>query len=142
MTRRTASAVFVEAGKQLRHIDRFEGGTVVQLGRALSGGDRVRMQRTVPRKVSEFLMQRQGRTYCDICIQERLGLKWRQQVQLITATLACTEVFARELGPCSVCNETKQVISSLKSSVGPGNPGKLVEFSGPLGIASRAERKI
>lgn len=99
------------------------------------------MQRTVPRKVSEFLMQRQGRTYCDICIQERLGLKWRQQVQLITATLACTEVFARDLGPCCICNMTKQVTSALKVSE-PGNPGKPVEFSRPLGIAPRAERKI
>ncbi len=104
------------------------------------------MQRTVPRKVSEFLTQRQGRTYCDICIQERLGLKWRQQVQLITATLACTQVFARELGPCCICNETKQVISAVKSGADPKPPatttGKVVEFSRPLGIVPRAERKI
>jgi hypothetical protein len=50
--------------------------------------------------VRDFLRDRPGRIYCDTCIQERLGLNWRQQVQLITATFACTEVFARELGPC------------------------------------------
>jgi hypothetical protein len=103
------------------------------------------MQRTVPRKVSEFLTQRQGRTYCDICIQERLGLKWRQQVQLITATLACTEVFARELGPCCICNETKQVISAVKNTPTQQTiaaADKIAEFPRPLTIVSRAERKI
>jgi hypothetical protein len=103
------------------------------------------MQRTVPRKVSEFLTQRQGRTYCDICIQERLGLKWRQQVQLITATLACTEVFARELGPCCICSETKQVISAVTNGPAPkpaANSQKVVEFSRQLCINPRAERKI
>ena len=103
------------------------------------------MHRSVPHKVSEFLTQRQGRNYCDICMQERLGLKWRQQVQLITATLACTEVFERDLGRCSICNESKQVISAIKVGLAPrqsGASGKLVEFAGPLGLAVRAERKI
>jgi hypothetical protein len=110
------------------------------------------MHRTVPRKVSEFLTQRQGRNYCDICIQERLGLKWRQQVQLITATLACTEVFTRDLGACCICNETKQVISAkgtalqMPSAVTERMPSAVTEkissFSRPLMTASRAQRKI
>ena len=101
------------------------------------------MQRTVPRKVSEFLTQRQGRLYCDICIQERLGLKWRQQVQLITATLACTEVYARDLGQCCVCNDTKQVISAVpgRATVKPaGSTGKVVEFSRPVCMTPGAEK--
>ena len=72
------------------------------------------MQRTVPQKISEFLIQRKGRLYCDFCIQERLGLRWRQQVQLVTATLACTQFFEREPGHCCVCNENKHVISAVK----------------------------
>jgi hypothetical protein len=36
-----------------------------------------------------------------------MGLKWRQQVQLITATLAVTPWFEREIGSCCVCKETK-----------------------------------
>jgi hypothetical protein len=64
---------------------------------------------TVPEKVSAFLIWRTGRHYCDTCIQERLGLKWRQQVQLITATLAVTPLFRRELGRCCTCNEEKRV---------------------------------
>src|SRR4051812_4125017 len=107
----------------------------------------VTMHRTVPRKVSEFLTQRQGRNYCDICIQERLGLKWRQQVQLITATLACTEAFSRDLGPCCICNESKQVISALKNTaLQTQAPSAITEkispFSRPLMVASRAQRKI
>jgi len=27
-----------------------------------------------------FWLSGKGRSYCDACIQERLGLKWRQQV--------------------------------------------------------------
>ena len=75
------------------------------------------MQRTVPRRVSDFLTQRQGRNYCDICIQERLGLKWRQQVQLITATLGVTPAFHRTAGQCSVCLESKQTITALRTPV-------------------------
>jgi hypothetical protein len=51
--------------------------------------------------------------YCDTCIQERLGLKWRQQVQLITATLAVTDAFKRDLGQCCTCQEAKQVIQAV-----------------------------
>jgi hypothetical protein len=51
--------------------------------------------------------------FCDSCIQERLGLKWRQQVQLITATLAVTRAFKRDLGRCCTCNEVKQVIQAV-----------------------------
>jgi hypothetical protein len=68
--------------------------------------------RTVPHRINDFLVERKGRSYCDACIQERLGLKWRQQVQLITATLAVTEGYERGLDQCSTCQETKQVIQA------------------------------
>jgi hypothetical protein len=48
--------------------------------------------------------------YCDDCIQQRMGLKWRQQVQLVTATLAVTASFSRLTGTCSACYRTRQVI--------------------------------
>jgi hypothetical protein len=64
---------------------------------------------TVPQRISDFLLQRQERMYCDTCIQERLGLKWRQQVQLITATLAVTSSFRREFNKCRTCEVVKQV---------------------------------
>jgi hypothetical protein len=70
--------------------------------------------RCIPEKVKDFLTTRPGRGYCDACIQERLGLKWRQQVQLVTATLAVTESFARERSECCTCGETKQVISATQ----------------------------
>ena len=68
--------------------------------------------RTVPQRIHDFLTERRGRSYCDACIQERIGLKWRQQVQLITATLAVTDGYDRGLDQCSTCLETKQVIQA------------------------------
>jgi len=71
--------------------------------------------RTVPQRIHDFLAERKGRSYCDACIQERIGLKWRQQVQLITATLAVTDGYDRGLDRCSTCLETKQVIQARAS---------------------------
>jgi hypothetical protein len=51
--------------------------------------------------------------YCDSCIQEHLGLKWRQQVQLITATLGVTGEFRRDLAHCSGCQEQKQATQAI-----------------------------
>ena len=64
---------------------------------------------TIPKRINRFLIQRHERWYCDSCVQERLGLKWRQQVQLITATLAVTNGFAREFDKCCTCGEMKLV---------------------------------
>jgi hypothetical protein len=68
---------------------------------------------TVPERVKDFVVQAGSAAYCDGCIQDRLGLKWRQQVQLITATLAVTDSFRREAGRCSACGEGKQVIHAI-----------------------------
>jgi hypothetical protein len=73
---------------------------------------------TVPERIYHFLVQRSGRCYCDTCIQERLGLKWRQQVQLITATLAVTAAFTRQFHTCCTCNETKQVTVAVNGQTG------------------------
>jgi len=64
-------------------------------------------RRSIPARVRDFLRDRPGRVYCDTCIQERLGLKWRQQAQLITATLAVTAEFDRGRWVCSTCNQMK-----------------------------------
>jgi hypothetical protein len=68
---------------------------------------------TVPERVKDFIVQAGSAAYCDGCIQDRLGLKWRQQVQLITATFAVTDSFRREPGSCSGCGESKQVIRAV-----------------------------
>lgn len=68
---------------------------------------------SLPQRISDFLAQRRDRMYCDTCIQERLGLKWRQQVQLVTATLAVTAAFRRQFGKCCTCGEIKQVTHAL-----------------------------
>lgn len=70
------------------------------------------LARTVPEKIRDFLTDRKARMFCDDCVQERLGLKWRQQVQVITATLAVTGSFERKTGICCMCDKTKQVIQA------------------------------
>jgi K+-sensing histidine kinase KdpD len=65
--------------------------------------------RTVPERIAEFLVNSDG-MYCDQCIQKNLGLKWRQQVQLVTATLAVMTPFERSITQCCSCSETKQAI--------------------------------
>jgi hypothetical protein len=72
-------------------------------------------RRSIPARVRDFLRDRPGRVYCDTCIQERLGLKWRQQAQLITATLAVTSEFDRGRWVCSTCNQTKFGILARRS---------------------------
>src|SRR6266702_3280013 len=73
--------------------------------------------RTVPERINEFLVRCAGRAYCDHCIQERLGLRWRQQVQLVTATLAVTSDYRRSTSECCTCQETKQVTSFLATNL-------------------------
>ena len=68
---------------------------------------------TVPERVRDFLVTAEGRMYCDSCIQENLGLKWRQQVQLITATLGVTGEFERDLAQCCGCDEEKQATQAV-----------------------------
>jgi hypothetical protein len=96
------------------------------------------MQRTVPQKISEFLIQRQGRMYCDFCIQERLGLRWRQQVQLVTATLACTRLFEREPGSCCICDEHKHVIAAVKDMYSARNMYSAQESNASAPVALNA----
>jgi len=71
-------------------------------------------RRSIPARVRDFLRERPGQIYCDTCIQERLGLKWRQQAQLITATLGVTSEFDRGRWVCSICNQTKFGISARR----------------------------
>ncbi len=74
--------------------------------------------RLIPEKISDFLTERPGRRYCDRCIQERLGLRWRQQVQLVTATLGVTRSFERDCSMCCTCLEVKRVITALRTPQG------------------------
>lgn len=64
---------------------------------------------SVPEKVTKFLIERPHQLHCDSCVQQSLQMKWRQQVQLVTGTLAATGLFKRESSQCSVCGEVKQV---------------------------------
>jgi hypothetical protein len=75
----------------------------------------------IAQRICDFLVQQCPRMYCDACIRDRLGLKWRQQVQLVTATLSATVLFERKLDRCSNCNETKQITASVKNALDYAN---------------------
>jgi hypothetical protein len=66
----------------------------------------------LPRRISDFLVG-DGGMYCDACIQKRLGLRWRQRVQLVTATLAVTAYFKRGDGKCSACHQMMRVVQAV-----------------------------
>jgi hypothetical protein len=85
--------------------------------------------RTVPERINQFLVRCGGRPYCDHCIQERLGLRWRQQVQLVTATLAVTSEYRRNMATCCTCGDAKQVITFL-GTAGAVRAGQTLSLPG------------
>ena len=94
---------------------------------------------SVPEKVNDFLLARVKRAYCDGCIQERLGLKWRQQVQLVTSTLAVTPSFSRENGTCCNCQEQKQVVRAIAEPIRRPVPQQtVISFPRMVGLKSGA----
>jgi hypothetical protein len=95
---------------------------------------------TLPQRISDFLSLRQERMYCDTCIQGRLGLKWRQQVQLITATLAVTAAFRREFNKCCTCGEIKQVTHSIGNAAPPAAAAALAAQRLQVSAAPRRRR--
>ena len=74
-------------------------------------GELVSIMRThsVPEQISHFLSQNANNGYCDACIQEKLRLKRRQQVELVTATLRITGEFDQGIKRCESCGEVKDV---------------------------------
>jgi hypothetical protein len=68
---------------------------------------------SVPQRIKDFLVRGQGHRYCDDCIQEQVGLRWRHQVQIITATLALTRWFERDMGQCCTCHKVRHVIQAV-----------------------------
>jgi len=95
--------------------------------------------RAIPEKISNFLVQRLGRMYCDSCIQERLGLRWRQQVQLVAATLAVTPGYNRSLAECCNCHQPKQVTQAVRSNgAAPTQPAEAMTAAHRVGKARSA----
>jgi|ERR1700740_3178 hypothetical protein len=94
--------------------------------------------RSLPEKISAFLTRCPGRMYCDTCIQERLGLRWRQQVQLVTATLGVTNGYARGFNRCCVCQEERQITLALaeegRPAMKPERPLLLAASAGQVAL--------
>ncbi len=74
--------------------------------------------RTVPKRINDFLVERRDALLR--CLHPGTArVEWRQQVQLITATLAVTNGFERSLDRCCTCQDTKQVILACVEVVPP-----------------------
>jgi hypothetical protein len=77
---------------------------------------------SVPKRVHDFLV-RDGRLYCDACIQKHVGLKWRAQAQLVVATLAVTAHFKCGIAECCACHEIKRVVQAVpRTGAAKGEP--------------------
>jgi hypothetical protein len=68
----------------------------------------------ITERVKSFLCERDNVPYCDDCIKHSLGLKWREQAQSVTGSVAGTESFIRSKGLCFDCGKDKLVIRSSK----------------------------
>ena len=94
--------------------------------------------KSVPERINSFLVEHKDEPYCDSCIQQWLGLKWRQQVQLITATLSVTPRFRRDRGFCCSCRDHKRVIAALsvpaEASPGIATAPSAIATSTPKGL--------
>jgi hypothetical protein len=99
-------------------------------------------RRSIPARVRDFLRDRPGRIYCDTCIQERLGLKWRQQAQLITATLGVTSEFDRGRWVCSTCNQTKFGISARRQGSAAANNDEVDDTQLECNVADQTVAKL
>ena len=56
---------------------------------------------TIPEKVVAFLRGGKPGAFCDDCIRKGLSLPRRQEVAIVTLTLAVCKEFHRALGRCS-----------------------------------------
>jgi hypothetical protein len=62
--------------------------------------------------------------YCNDCLQTHTGLKWRQQVNLVIATLSVTAYFKLGDGECCACNRTKRVVQAVVRSAAEEKPAR------------------
>ena len=59
--------------------------------------------------VVQYLRTHVGKTFCDDCIAEQIGMNLRQQARNATAGLGKSSDFSREDGICSKCGKSKKV---------------------------------
>jgi hypothetical protein len=66
-----------------------------------------------PERIFNFLVERRE-PFCDDCIQTRLELSQRQQVQPVSATLGLTSDFERAKDICAGCGDEKFVVKYVR----------------------------
>lgn len=66
------------------------------------------MEMTREESVAQHLRKHVGKTFCDDCIAESIGIN-RHQARNATAGLGVSSDFSREDGICSKCGKSKKV---------------------------------
>ncbi len=67
---------------------------------------------SVPRRINDFITSHRPRAVCNKCIAEGVGLtNAGAHPAQITGALATTNDFNQERGQCSLCKDTKKVIT-------------------------------
>jgi len=70
---------------------------------------------TVLDRVRDLLQRLAPKAACDTCITRRLDLSQRRHANKKTRALAQAGGFERRKGACSICRETREVISAQGS---------------------------
>lgn len=65
----------------------------------------------VSQRTHDLITRHERRPVCNACIREGVGLPFgSSHPALITAALATTSEFIREMGICSICSKERMVI--------------------------------
>ncbi len=71
---------------------------------------------TVAERVVEFLKERPGEDFCDICIAKALDLAREQQAYHVTNVLGLTVEYDRVRDVCSVCGSNSRNVTRFRRS--------------------------
>ena len=65
------------------------------------------------KRVAVFLRRHTGERFCITCLQKKLRVKARSQVEDATRRLGLMQNFDRQYATCSVCGKVRKVIRAL-----------------------------
>ncbi len=82
------------------------------LERLRSGKKPVRMKITALKKITDFLVDRLGRSYCQKCLSKQTG-KHKQEVSIAVNELGALASFDLSPGKCTRCGKDGEVLTAL-----------------------------
>jgi len=72
------------------------------------------MRITIAERIKNFLIEHEGKPYCDTCIAGQLRLMRRQHAQQATLAFGNTGNFIRGKGLCFECDKDREVVRFSK----------------------------